>query len=292
MIATRDVVVSGVRSAVFDSGPPRCAEAVAFVHGNPGPLDDWEFALSAVAQGARAVALDMPGFGRADRPRDFDFSPAGYARHMAGVLEQLGVARVHLVLHDLGGAWGLAWALAHPRAVASVTLINCVPLMEFRWHFFARLWQLPILGELFQLSTSDWAIASVMKRDNPRPLPEAFVARVLRYADMRQKFAVLKIYRSVRDTRQSFASMVPALRALDLPACVIWGESDPYLAPACAESFVHAFPHAELVRLPGLGHWPFIDDPALVRGALLAFLHAQGALTVAEHAREQLGSRS
>ena len=51
-------------------------------------------------------------------------------------------------------------------------------------------------------------------------------------------------------------------------------------------------PRAELVRLPGLGHWPFIDDPAVVRGALLAFLSAQGALAVAEHARERLGSRS
>lgn len=224
MITTRDVVVSGVRSALFDSGPSGRVEAVVFVHGNPGPLDDWEFVLPAVAEHARAIALDMPGFGRADRPRRFDFSSAGYARHLSGVLDQLGITRVHLVLHDFGGAWGLAWALANPRAVASVTLINCVPLMEFRWHFFARLWQRPVLGELFQLSTTDWAIASVMKRDNPRPLPEAFVARVLGYADMRQKFAVLKIYRSVRDTRASFASLVPALGALDLPACVIWGE--------------------------------------------------------------------
>jgi pimeloyl-ACP methyl ester carboxylesterase len=292
MIATRDVVVSGVRSALFDSGPASRAEAVVFVHGNPGPLDDWEFALPAVAEGARAIALDMPGFGRADRPRRFDFSPAGYARHLAGVLAQLGVTRVHLVLHDFGGAWGLYWALAHARAVASVSLINCTPLMAFRWHFFARLWQRPVLGELFQLSTTDLAIAAVMRRDNPRPLPDAFVARVLRYADMRQKFAVLRIYRSVRDTRASFADIVPALRALDLPACVIWGEADPYLAPECAESFRSAFPRAKLLRLAGLGHWPFIDDPAAVREPLLAFLRAQGALAVASDGRERLGSPS
>jgi pimeloyl-ACP methyl ester carboxylesterase len=109
---------------------------------------------------------------------------------------------------------------------------------------------------------------------------------------MRQKFAVLRIYRSVRDTRASFADIVPALRALDLPACVIWGEADPYLAPECAESFRSAFPRAKLLRLAGLGHWPFIDDPAAVREPLLAFLRAQGALAVASDGRERLGSPS
>lgn len=280
MLATRDVVVSGVRSAVFDSGPRGRSDAVVFVHGNPGPMDDWEFALPSVASAARVVALDMPGFGRADRPRHFDFSPQGCARHLGGVLAQLGVSQAHLVLHDFGGAWGLAWALANPGAARSVTLINSVPLCRFRWHFFARIWQLPVLGELFQLSTTDAAIRTVMRRDNPSPLPEAFLERVLRYADMRQKFAVLKLYRAARDS-QAFVDMVPPLRALDLPACVIWGESDPYLMPEHAESFVAAFPRCALTRLPGLGHWPFIDDPAAVLEVLLAFLRARGALAVA-----------
>jgi pimeloyl-ACP methyl ester carboxylesterase len=244
-------------------------------------MDDWAFALPALAGRARTIALDMPGFGRADRPRHFDFSPQGCARHLGGVLAQLGVTRAHLVLHDFGGAWGLAWALANPGAALSVTLINSVPLCAFRWHFFARLWQVPILGELFQLSTTDLAIRTVMKRNNPRPLPEAFLARVLRYADMRQKFAVLKLYRAVRDTQATFAGMVGALRELDLPACVIWGDSDPYLAPEHAESFREAFPRCTVTRLPGLGHWPFIDEPAAVRELLLAFLREQGALPVA-----------
>ncbi len=243
-------------------------------------MDDWEFALPALSGRARAIALDMPGFGRADRPKQFDFSPEGCARHLAGVLAQLGVARAHLVMHDFGAAWGLAWVLANPGATLSVTVINGVPLCTFRWHFFARVWQTPVVGELFQLSTTDLSIRTVMKRNNPRPLPDAFVARVLRYADMRQKFAVLKIYRAVRDTR-SFAEQVPRLRALDLPACVIWGDGDPYLGPEHAESFRAAFPRCTLTRLPGLGHWPFIDDPDAVREPLLAFLRAQGALTVA-----------
>jgi pimeloyl-ACP methyl ester carboxylesterase len=274
----RDVFVAGVRSAVVDVGERGAPEAVVFVHGNPGPLDDWEFVLETVAQRARAIALDMPGFGRAERPRHFDVSTRGYARYLGGVLRELGVARAHLVLHDFGGAWGLAWALEHPGALASVTLINSVPASAFRWHFFARVWQTPVLGELFQLSTTDFAIRHVMQRDNPRPLPADFIARVLRFTDVRQKMLVMKLYRSARDTRATFATMAEPLSRLRAPACVIWGASDPYLPPSHGEALAHIFADSELHLLPGLGHWPFIDDPDAVRGALLPFLERTGAL--------------
>lgn len=67
--------------------------------------------------------MDMPAFGRADRPRDFDFSPGGYARHLGALIERLAIRDVHLVLHDFGGSWGLHWAKANRAAVRSLTLI-------------------------------------------------------------------------------------------------------------------------------------------------------------------------
>ncbi len=51
------------------------------------------------------IAPDMPGYGKADRPESFDYTVEGYARHLTGILEQLGVKRAHLVLHDFGGPW-------------------------------------------------------------------------------------------------------------------------------------------------------------------------------------------
>ena len=63
---------------------------------------------------ARVIALDMPGYGGADKPRDFPYTVDGYAAHLTGALDQLGVRRVHLVLHDFGGPWGLQWAADQP----------------------------------------------------------------------------------------------------------------------------------------------------------------------------------
>src|SRR5579862_2881752 len=149
----RDLSIDRVNTPVFDSGPGGASEAVVFVHGNPGPSDDWATFAPDVARFARVVAMDMPGYGRADRPRAFDYTVAGYARHLGRLIDTLGISRAHLVLHDFGGAWGLGWAVQHPTSVASVTLVNTGILAGYRWHKYARIWQTPVIGELFQLTS-------------------------------------------------------------------------------------------------------------------------------------------
>jgi pimeloyl-ACP methyl ester carboxylesterase len=41
--------------------------------------------------------------GGADKPVCFDYTVDGYAHHLGGIIDQLGIQRVHLVLHDFGG---------------------------------------------------------------------------------------------------------------------------------------------------------------------------------------------
>ena len=171
----RMIVIEGVRSAVYDSQPRGGGEAVVCVHGNPGPMDDWDWLLPELSSSARVVAMDLPGFGRADHPRHFDFSVEGYARHLGGLLDVLGVQRAHLVLHDFGGGFGLTWAAQHPQRCASVTLINSGALLNYRWHVLGRIWQTPVLGELFQLVTSAKLMQRELDRTNPRPMPPSYV---------------------------------------------------------------------------------------------------------------------
>nr|WP_256354579.1 MULTISPECIES: alpha/beta fold hydrolase [unclassified Variovorax] len=73
-------------------------QAIVFVHGNPGSSKDWISLLREVQTLSRAIAPDMPGFGQADKPGDFDYSVAGYARHLDMLLVAEGIERVHLVL--------------------------------------------------------------------------------------------------------------------------------------------------------------------------------------------------
>jgi pimeloyl-ACP methyl ester carboxylesterase len=263
------IVVDGVRAPARETGPPG-GESVVFVHGNPGSSRDWDDLLGRVGTFARAVAPDMPGFGRADKPDGFEYTVQGYARFLAGALDGLGVRRAHLVLHDFGGPWGLAWAAAHPDAVASVVLINTGVLIGYRWHYLARIWRTPVLGELFQATATLPAFRLLLLRGNPRGLPRSFVERMYRDYDRGTKRAVLRLYRATPSG--ALEASLPTMRELNPPALVVWGRHDPYLPLKHAEHQRQAFPSAEIVVLDGSGHWPFADDPERVADVVVPFL--------------------
>jgi pimeloyl-ACP methyl ester carboxylesterase len=63
----------------MESGPVDADEAAVFIHGNPGSIRDWKSLVRDVGEFGRALAMDMPGFGDADKPADFDYSVRGYA---------------------------------------------------------------------------------------------------------------------------------------------------------------------------------------------------------------------
>lgn len=267
------VPVAGVRSVVREGGPPG-DEAVVFVHGNPGSSQDWEFLGTQVADFARVVAPDMPGFGHADKPRTFEYTVEGYARHLAGLLDVLGVRRAHLVLHDFGGPWGLVWAATNHSRYASTTLINCGVLPGYQWHRFARIWRTPLLGELSQLLANRAAFHKSLNAGQPRPLPRAFIDRMYDDYDAGTKRAILRLYRATEPGRNA-ARLQGALRPLDRPTLVVWGARDPYIDVAYAERQRETFPSASVHVLPDSGHWPFADDPERVAALVVPFLKAQ-----------------
>src|ERR1700674_211353 len=119
-----EVTVRGVRSPVFEAGPKDASEAAVFVHGNPGPGSDFNHLVDLVGAYGRSLTLDLPGFGQADKPADFDYTVEGYARHLGSALDQLKVTKAHLVMHDFGGPFGLMWAAENPGRLGSVVLIN------------------------------------------------------------------------------------------------------------------------------------------------------------------------
>lgn len=266
------VTVDGVRSPLLEYGPPAAREAVVFVHGNPGSNRDWEGFAPEVGTFARALAMDMPGFGMADKPANFDYSVQGYARFLGALLTDRGVERVHLVMHDFGGPWGLAWAAANPHAIASVTCINTGVLPGYRWHYLARIWQTPLIGELFMASTTKAGMRLLLKHGNPRGLPEKYFDHVYTTFDRGTRRAVLRLYRNSRQLNDAARLLTQALRPLDLPALVIWGAHDPYISVEFAERQREVFPRADVKILKDSGHWPFADDPTSVAQLLIPFL--------------------
>ncbi|PZR65360.1 MAG: alpha/beta hydrolase [Solirubrobacterales bacterium] len=264
--------VDGVTVPVSTSGPPESAEAVVLVHGNPGSRRDWDDMLSRIAPFVRAVALDMPGFGKADKPDDFSYTVEGYASFLQSALNELGVERAHLVLHDFGGPWGLEWGVRNPDRLASAVLINTGALVGYRWHYLARIWRTALAGEAFQGATTRSGLRTALRHGNPRGLPRAFVDRMYDDMDAETRRAILRLYRSTDDPDALGRRQADGLRPLDRPALVVWGAHDPYIPVTMAARQREAFPNAEIAVLKDSGHWPFVDDPDAVGRLVEPFL--------------------
>lgn len=263
--------VDGLETSLLQAGDPESSEAVVFVHGNPGPSRDWRALVESVGEGARAVAWDFPGYGAADKPATFDYTVDGYAAFLDHALHALHIERAHLVLHDFGGPWGLRWAVDHPERFASVVLLNTGALVGYRWHWLARIWRTPVLGELFMATTTRPALHLVLKQGNPRGLPKEYVDRMYADYDTATRKAVLRLYRATDPG--DMGATAPRLRALDRPALVLWGAQDPYIPVEQAERQRDSFPSAEVHVLADSGHWPMVDNPDRVREVVLPFLH-------------------
>ena len=272
-ISVLEVSVGGVRSPVLAAGPPDGAEAVVFVHGNPGPADDWRGLLSRAGELGRAVAPDMPGYGQAGKPRNFRYSVDGYADYLGALLDQLGITRAHIVAHDFGGPWALAWAASHPSALASVTLVNSGVAIGYRWHRYARIWRTPVLGEVFMATASRPGFRLLLGRENPLLTREQIDRIYDAFGSWPTKRAVLKLYRAT--PAAMLGAPAAALRALDRPALVIWGTQDAYLPREQAGQQRQAFPSAQVELLEGHGHWVMHEDPGRVASLVIPFLRQQ-----------------
>jgi pimeloyl-ACP methyl ester carboxylesterase len=270
--------IEGVATPVRSAGPEDDPEAVVCLHGNPGSSDDWLDLMPRVAPFARVIAPDMPGFGAAAKPDDFDYSTPGYTRHLTALLSRLNVLRAHLVLHDFGVAWGLTWALAHPQKLASLTLVNVGVLPGYQWHAMARIWRTPVLGELSMALATSWGFRNGLKAGNPRGLPPAFVDGMYAHFDAGTKRAILRLYRATDDMGALFERRTAEFRAWTAPVQVVWGAADPYGPVAFAREQLNFFPQAEIAIFDDSGHWPHADNPERFASVVIPFLQrARGA---------------
>ncbi len=265
--------VAGTELRLVQAGPAQASEAVVFLHGNPGSADDWARLVGAVGEtGMRAVAFDLPDFGETIAPVGFEYTNSGYSAFVGQALAALGIERVHLVLHDLGGPIGMVWAATSPDAVASVTLIDTGVLPGYKWHRLARVWRTPVVGEVFMATATRGAFRRLLNRNEPRGLPRTFIDGMYDHYDRRTRRAVLKVYRDTDDPGSAGVAFAEEMAPRDIPALVIWGEHDAYLPAEYATRQRDAFPSAEVHVLPASGHWPFADAPETVERLVLEFL--------------------
>ena len=269
----RSVSVGGESIFVRQSG---AGPDVVLLHGLGDSSLGWQFLEGPLVEsGYRVTVWDALGAGRSAKPRDGDYSLVAHLRRLEGVLDQLGIERVHLVGHSLGGALALGFAHAHPERTAALCLIDPAAYREGaltgRW-----LWDVPLLAEIVLGVLSTEMLVDLGLRQNfanaadiPSGLRKLYLREALREA------VVASLIRQERQLVPDDAEAWEARhRTIAAPTLVLWGEKDALVPIAQGRRLVQDIEGAELVVLPHLAHSPQLEDPANVLRHVLPFLDA------------------
>jgi len=259
-----NVTVQNANIYVEDQGS---GAPTLFLHGNPDSSILWHGVISDLKPRFRCIAPDLPGFGYSDLPAGFKFSLVEMADFIDDLLKALQVTQpVNLVVHDFGGPYGLAWAVKHPEKVRGIAIMNTNFFSGYKWHYWARIWRTPLLGELSMMTMNWWTFHAAMRKGSPA-MSEEHIRQSYQRLTPKTKKMVLQLYRSTNPGNfEGWEDQYLAL-ARRVPVCVLWGDRDPYISPAFADRFAAK----KVWHYPGNGHWLPVEAPQEVSSRLLEF---------------------
>ena len=230
----RPFTAGGVRSFVRDQPPPAgTGSAVVLVHGVPSSSFLYRKMIPALAQqGLRAIAFDFPGLGLAERPQEFDYSWSGLSRWMGEAIDALGIDRLHLVVHDIGGPIACEWAVRNRDRVLSLTALNSMfGIAGFKRPWTMQPFAIRGVGEawlagLRPLPMSELLYLQTIANRAATPRRDVYAYYyLLKRADRGRAF--LRIMRGFELTEEKQRFIWSGLGERSYPARIVWGELDP-----------------------------------------------------------------
>jgi pimeloyl-ACP methyl ester carboxylesterase len=273
---------SGLVLFLYDTQPDAQDTAsgapLLLVHGLGDEADTWRRVLPALATQRRVLALDLPGFGRSDKP-DAPCTVPWYAAVLGDLLDTLRIDRAVLAGHSLGAITCQWLALEQPARVDRLLLLaGGLAAAPRKPDFNTLLLLTPGVGEwLYTRLRKDPQAAYASLRPfyaDLDALPEADRAFLFQRVNERvwnddQRRAFFRTLRGLAGWLPGLQkTLAPRLAACTTPTAVLWGERDAVASVENGRALAALQPAARLTILPGAGHNLQQEQPEAVIEAI------------------------
>ena len=247
-----------VHYEAFGRGRP-----VLFLHGWLGSWRYWFPTMEVVAEQFRAYSFDFWGFGDSQRKQTRE-SIQSYSDQVIRFMDALGLERVTLVGHSMGGMVALKTALSYPERIQRVATVGA-PIDGDSLSWLLKLTDQPIFADAF--ARLPWLRRHLFRfflGETSDPHVSEVIDDSVKSSANTLRYAVSSMLRT--DLR-------PELQRLRVPALIVHGGRDDILNPNQADLFGEVA-LSEVVMMPRSRHFPFLDEAELFNDVLLRFLKA------------------
>jgi pimeloyl-ACP methyl ester carboxylesterase len=264
VLSEQRITCNGIQTRCLEAGKQH-TESIVFIHGLGSSADRWLDIPLALSLYYHTIAVDLPGFGMADKPETgFGYSIADYADFVSQLITQLGVNKAHLIGHSLGGYIASEIAIRYRSLVDSLVLIDSSGMLNG---------PTDLLREYF-------AAASNPTKESVRKVFEKMVAVPSRIPEIlvdgfiyRMRFPGAKdAFRLAYENSVNTQIGEERLRKISgIKTMIIWGREDRLIPLDYHTAFHQAIDNSVLKIIDDAGHAPFAEKPALTCELVRAF---------------------
>ncbi len=244
-------------------------DSIIFIHGITTYSFIWRQIVPYFVQSYDVILIDLLGCGDSDKPLNQDISLKQQAYMLHDFCNLLGISKVHLVCHDVGGGIGQIFAVNFPANLTSLTLLNTVafdfwpvqPIIAMRT---------PIIRQIAMATLNFGIFEIIVKRGLYHKERCSKELMDLYWKPMKTSIgrkAFLQFAYSLNNS--NLTEIEREIAAIQVPVLIIRGDADVYLVSIISESLHAHISHSTYVVIPTAGHFIQEDEPKQVADLIL-----------------------
>ncbi|MDX1694442.1 MAG: alpha/beta fold hydrolase [Ketobacteraceae bacterium] len=266
-----EITLRGCQTAYIDtdSDISSTRPIVICLHGLPSSSFMYRKVIDDLSFEARVLAPDLPGFGNSQKITAWELSFAEYEVWLDRFITELvpADAKINLILHDISGPFGLAWAARNPGRIQSLLILNTTIFIEhFRPPLPAIMGMIPKIGHrLVEAGMHGRILEEGLKREFHCPMDEDTLQHYCApYDEPETREALANVFANYAHAYGYLKELRNLLKNSVFPCTILFGQKDKYCRPSNATAFANHIHGAYVRFLQSVGHFVAEEAPFVV----------------------------
>lgn len=246
---------------------------IVFVHGNSSWSFEYRHLIKKLSEKYRCIAMDHLGFGFSDKPRDFSYKPEAHSENLKMLIQFLGLNDISLYVGDWGGPIGLSYAVKHPDKVKNLIITNTWAWsVKNDWYY--RLFSGFVGGKLgrYLIRKRNFFAKDIVKQcfgDKSILTQDIHNHYILPLKDVEDRQGNMVLPKEIINASAWLDFIWENLEVIaDKNVLIPWGMKDIAFRKKEMETFIGAFPSAQVIRFEQAGHFLAEEVPIPLIGAI------------------------